>query len=313
MRIVVTGAAGFIGSVLSERLIAAGHAVTGIDCFHPYYDKAIKQSNLKNLRASGAFTFLESNLLETTPEFFLTCDIIFHLAGQPGVRASWGESFSEYVVNNIQVTQRLLEIVKQAPSLRKFVFASSSSVYGSCRDHPLKEDACLRPVSPYGVTKLAAENLCSIYRDSYGVPVTSLRYFTAYGPRQRPDMAFHKFFRAILEKKPITVFGDGTQTRDFTFVSDIAEATMAAGLTFAPESCRTMNIGAGKSIPLNRVFDYLAEITGRKPILQFRGEERGDMRDTLADITTAREVLGFSPRVEVYDGLKQQYEWMRLA
>ncbi len=214
------------------------------------------------------------------------------------------------MVNNIQVTQRLLEIVKQSPSLRKFVFASSSSVYGTCRDYPLKETAHPNPVSPYGVTKLAAEHLCSMYRDSYGVPVTSLRYFTAYGPRQRPDMAFHKFFRAVMEHGPIVVYGDGNQTRDFTFVTDIAEATMVAGLDFSRASCRTMNIGAGSSMPLNRIFGYLGDITGQKPKILYRADERGDMRDTLADITVAREVLGFSPNVAVFDGLARQYEWM---
>ena len=310
MHAIVTGAAGFIGSTLSEKLIGAGHRVTGIDCFHTYYDRNIKEGNLRQLRENKAFTFHESNLLNTGPDILLSGDIIYHLAAQPGVRASWGESFSEYVVNNIQVTQRILEIVKGASSLKKFVFASSSSVYGACRDYPLKETAHPNPVSPYGVTKLAAEHLCSMYRDSYGVPVTSLRYFTAYGPRQRPDMAFHKFFRAVMEHKPIVVYGDGNQTRDFTFVSDIAEATMAAGLDFTTASCRTINIGAGSSMPLNRIFGYLSEITGSKPEIQYRADERGDMRDTLADITAAREVLGYSPKMAVYDGLERQYEWM---
>jgi len=311
MHCLVTGAAGFIGSTLSERLIADGHMVTGIDCLHPYYDRRIKSANLARLLNSFAFTFVESDLLETEPSPFLSCDIIFHLAGQPGVRASWGTSFNDYVTNNIQSTQRLLEIVKDSSSLKKFVFASSSSVYGNCPEHPLRETARPSPISPYGVTKLTAEHLCSLYRESYGIPVTSLRYFTVYGPRQRPDMAFSRFFLAALLNQPITIYGDGDQTRDFTYIDDIVGATVKAGMTFAGDSLRVMNIGAGSSTPLNRVFDHIADIVGTKPVVHYAEAERGDMRDTLADIGTAREVLEYEPSVELIDGLRRQYKWMR--
>ena len=311
VNILVTGAAGFIGSTLSERLVAAGHTVTGIDCFHNYYDRRIKTANLQELRTRGGFTFIESNLLETPSAHFLDHEVIYHLAGQPGVRASWGASFTEYVTNNIEVTQRLLEIVKQSAALRKFVFASSSSVYGSCCQYPLTETAMLTPVSPYGVTKLTAEQLCSLYHHNFGTPTASLRFFTVYGPRQRPDMAFHRFIKAILSGAPITVYGDGAQTRDFTYVDDIVTGTMQAGFTFTRDSCRVMNIGGGKRTPLNRVFDHLAEITGTKPVIQYRDTEKGDMRDTLADITVARDILGYDPQFDLYEGLLHEYEWFR--
>jgi nucleoside-diphosphate-sugar epimerase len=309
--ILVTGAAGFIGSTLSEQLIAAGHRVTGIDCFHEYYDHRLKEMNLAALTASSAFTFVPGNLLDVDPAFFRTCDVIFHLADIPGVRTSWGESFPYYAANNIQVTQRMLDIVKDSTRLRKFVFASSSSVYGDAGSLPLREDARPQPLSPYGATKLAAEHLCTLYRTNYNLPVTSLRIFSVYGPRQRPDMAFNRFIRAILTGRPITVYGDGEQTRDFTYIDDIVTATMRAGLTFTPESCKVMNIGSGKRTPLNRVFAHLADITGRKPTIQYRSTEKGDMRDTQADITLAGSILGYNPRFDLYDGLRREYEWFR--
>jgi nucleoside-diphosphate-sugar epimerase len=311
MRIIVTGAAGFIGSTLSESLIGEGFDVTGIDCFTGYYHPATKRANLVNLSKSERFSLIESDLMDVDSGLIQDAEVIFHLAGQPGVRASWGKQFADYVHHNILTTQRLLETVKDSHSLKRLVFASSSSIYGNCVELPLREDSLPGPVSPYGVTKLTAEHLCSLYRANYGIPAVSLRYFSVYGPRQRPDMAFNRFFRAALAGGALTVFGDGSQTRDFTYVEDIVRATKAAGFAEIPEEAAVMNIGSGRSIPLAGVIDLIGEITGRNIEIEYSGFEKGDMRDTFADISMAREILGYSPQMEMRDGLREEYEWMK--
>ena len=223
----MTGAAGFIGSNLSENLIDSGNHVIGVDCFTDYYPKEQKLANLKNLLSHGSFTFLEEDIVSLNLDKLLEgIDYVFHEAAQPGVRSSWGSNFEVYTRNNISATQRLLEASRKV-KLKKFVYASSSSVYGDC-PLPMREDRLTRPVSPYGVSKLAAEHLCYLYWKNYAIPTVSLRYFTVFGPRQRPDMAFNRFIRAILKGDEITVFGNGSQTRDFTYVSDIVQANVLA-------------------------------------------------------------------------------------
>jgi nucleoside-diphosphate-sugar epimerase len=229
MNVLVTGAAGFIGSTLATKLTDNGASVTGLDCFTDYYGRDIKEHNLAALRSRPNFRFVETTLQQADlPALLQGVTHVYHLAAQAGVRKSWGDDFRTYTTHNIDATQRLLEAVKGHP-LTRFVYASSSSVYGDVATIPMRETAYVQPVSPYGVTKLAAEHLCHLYFVNHGVPTVSLRYFTVYGPRQRPDMGFHRFIRAALLEQPITLFGDGEQSRDFTFVDDIVAATMAAG------------------------------------------------------------------------------------
>ena len=228
MKAVVTGAAGFIGSHLSERLLADGHDVVGIDCFTDYYRRARKEQNLEVARSHRNFSFEELDLVDADLTAALEgADVVYHLAGQPGVRPSWGHQFDRYVRDNIIATQRLLEHLKES-SLKRLVFAGSSSVYGDAEAFPTRESALPRPVSPYGVTKLAAEHLANLYTRNFGIPAVSVRYFTVYGPRQRPDMAFARFMRALADGEPIEVYGDGEQTREFTYVSDAVEGTVKA-------------------------------------------------------------------------------------
>jgi UDP-glucose 4-epimerase len=247
MHALVTGVAGFIGSHLAERLLQRGWSVRGVDAFIDYYPRPIKEKNLQGALGQDAFSFFEENLVETDCSRLLEgVDVVFHLAAQAGVRKSWGESFQVYTANNIDATQRLLEAAaRSAQPVRAFVFASSSSVYGDVDTFPMREDGPTRPISPYGVTKLACEALCSLYHKAYGVPTTSLRYFTVFGPRQRPDMAFNRFIEAMLKGERLEVFGDGEQTRDFTYVTDAVEATIAAADRSRPGA--VYNIGGGSS------------------------------------------------------------------
>ena len=310
MKIVVTGVAGFIGSFLAEKLIDTGHHVTGIDNFNGYYTPTIKRINIRNFLYSKSFTLLEQNLLTDDTSMFADYDYIFHLAGQPGVRSSWGSDFQGYVDHNILVTQKILESIKESSTLKRFVFASSSSVYGNARELPLRETTVLSPVSPYGVTKLTAEHLCSVYSGTFGLPIVCLRFFTVYGPRQRPDMAFHRFFRARLMQKDITVFGDGSQTRDFTFVDDIVTGAMSAA--FSPLNSRftIFNLGSGRRISLKKVIDIIGGITGEPLRISYTPFEKGDMSDTLADISQAVSQLGYTPGVDLVDGLKAEWAWI---
>lgn len=308
----VTGAAGFIGSHLCERLLQAGHRVVGLDAFTDYYPRSVKEANLATLRTRPDLRFLEVDLVRADlAPVVAEADFIFHQAGQPGVRASWGKDFDVYVEDNIRATQRLLEAARGSTRLQRLVFASSSSVYGEARDLPLREESPTRPYSPYGVTKLAAEHLCALYHSNHGLPTVALRYFTVYGPRQRPDMGFHKFIRAALSDRPIVLYGDGEQTRDFTYVADAVEANW---LALAPRAVgEVFNVGGGSRCSVNQVLASLEEILGRPIRRDHRPTQPGDVRHTWADTTRAREVLGFSPRVSLREGLARQVEWLRMT
>ncbi|HLE81824.1 MAG TPA: NAD-dependent epimerase/dehydratase family protein [Dehalococcoidia bacterium] len=308
----VTGVAGFIGSHLAERLLREGHRVVGVDAFTDYYPRTVKMANLSALLGDSGFRLVELNMAQADlGPVVAEADFIFHQAGQPGVRASWGTEFGVYVESNVLATQRLLEAVRGSARLRRLVFASSSSVYGQSQDLPLREESLPQPFSPYGVTKLAAEHLCLLYHANYGVPAVALRYFTVYGPRQRPDMGFHKFIQAALQDRPIVVYGDGEQTRDFTYVSDAVEANC---LALAPAANgQVLNIGGGSRSSVNQVLTTLGEILGRPIRREQRPPQPGDVRHTWADTTRARDILGFSPRVSLQEGLAQQVEWLRMS
>jgi UDP-glucose 4-epimerase len=309
MRALVTGAAGFIGSTLAERLLADGADVVGIDCFTDYYPRAIKERNLAAVANRPGFRFVESRIQDADLAALLADRThVFHLAAQAGVRKSWGKDFTVYTVNNIEATQVLLEAAAAQRSLERFVYASSSSVYGDNVAIPMREDALPQPVSPYGVSKLAAEQLCYLYFVNYQVPTVSLRYFTVYGPRQRPDMGFHKFLRATLTGEPISVFGDGEQTRDFTFVHDAVSATIAAGRIGVPG--RVYNIGGGSRVSVNDVLDIIGRVSGRTPIVRVDAAQKGDMRHTYADTSLARADLKFAPSVTLEQGLAAEYQWL---
>jgi nucleoside-diphosphate-sugar epimerase len=308
MKALVTGTAGFIGSTLSTALTDAGTEVVGLDCFTDYYARDIKEGNLAPLLERANFTFVEDALQTTDLESLLEgVTHVFHLAAQAGVRKSWGDDFRTYTSHNVDCTQRLLEAVKDRP-ISRFVYASSSSVYGDVATIPMREDAYVQPVSPYGVTKLAAEHLCHLYNVNYGVPTVSLRFFTVYGPRQRPDMGFHRFIRAALTGEPISLYGDGEQTRDFTFVGDIVAATRAAGDRGTPGA--VYNIGGGSRVSINHVLDLIGRLTGRTLDIRRYESQKGDMRDTFADTTRARADLGFAPSHSLESGLAAECDWL---
>jgi UDP-glucose 4-epimerase len=308
MKALVTGVAGFIGSTLADQLVRDGADVVGIDCFTDYYPRPIKERNLAALMPHRAFRFVESRLQEADLAGLLADRThVFHLAAQAGVRKSWGRDFGVYTANNIDATQMLLEACVRRP-IARLVYASSSSVYGDNVPMPMTEDALPQPVSPYGVSKLAAEQLCYLYQVNYGVPAVSLRYFTVYGPRQRPDMGFYKFLRATLLGQPITVFGDGEQTRDFTFVQDAVSATMAAATKGVPG--RVYNIGGGSRVTINQVIEMIGRVAGRRPTLSVDSAQKGDMRHTYADTTLARADLGFAPTVGLEEGLAAEHRWL---
>lgn len=308
MNALVTGAAGFIGSHLVERLIEAGATVTGIDSFTDHYPRELKARNLARLRGAAGFTLVESSLADADLSTLLDgITHVFHLAAQAGVRKSWGRDFHVYTVNNVEATQVLLEACVGMP-IERLVYASSSSVYGDEVPLPMREDVRLQPVSPYGVTKLAAEQLCHLYHVNHGVPAVSLRYFTVYGPRQRPDMGFSRFLHAVVRGDAVPQFGDGKQTRDFTFVADAVTATVAAAARGKPGA--VYNIGGGSRIELLDVFELIRRITGRPLRVEQIAAQRGDMRNTYADTTRARAELAFAPTVTLEEGLRAQYDWM---
>ena len=309
MKCLVTGAAGFVGSTLSEKLLELGHEVIGVDCFTDYYDVEIKRANIKSALGSSGYNFIEADLLDVDLSKLLAgVDWVFHQAAQPGVRMSWGSFFDVYTRNNILATQRLLEAAKES-SIRRLVYASSSSVYGDSPDLPLKETARPQPISPYGVTKLAAEHLCYLYFVNYGVPTTSLRYFTVYGPRQRPDMGFHKFIKSALNGEEIVIFGDGEQTRDFTYIADAVAANIQAAGADGAEG-RVFNIGGGSRISVNAVMDILIGLIGQINVRHIE-DQKGDVRHTMSDTTAAREILGYAPKVDIKEGLAREVEWMK--
>ncbi len=303
----VTGCAGFIGSNLTERLLAEGYRVVGVDCFTDYYARQLKERNLAYSREHPGFRLLEADLVDL--QEFPEVDYVFHQAAQAGVRGSWGAAFDTYLHHNILATQRLLEFYK-GRQLRKFVYASSSSVYGDA-EGVMREERPLHPVSPYGVTKLAGEHLCTLYAKSYGMPTISLRYFTVYGPRQRPDMAINKFVRALLDGTEITIFGDGEQTRDFTYVADVVEANFRAsqsGLVGA-----SLNVGGGSPISVNGLIRMLEAAAGKKARVRHVEQQKGDVAHTWADIGRAQVGLGWQPGTELEKGLRQYLEWVAAA
>ncbi len=309
MKCIVTGVAGFIGSHLAERILRDKHSVIGIDCFTDYYPREFKENNLRNLRSRPEFDFWEVNLLDADlPAFFRNVDVVFHLAAQAGVRASWGEQFRIYTDLNVLGTQRVLEAALEA-GVKRVVYASSSSVYGDVNTFPMRVTDTPHPVSPYGVTKLAAEHLCVLYTKNFNLPTVSLRYFTVYGPRQRPDMAFHIFGKALLSGNAPQFFGNGHQTRDFTFVSDAVEATYSAGIAQGVEG-RVFNVGGGSRVSLLDVWEILKKISGKQVTPVFMETQKGDVRHTAADITPAQKYLDYQPEIPLEIGLEREFRWL---
>ena len=309
MRLVVTGACGFIGSHLCDRLLAAGHEVVGIDGYVPFYPREMKERNIAKARASANFT-LHETLIEKAAELasiLKGASAIYHLAAQAGVRASWGDDFAGYVEHNVLGTQKLLEAAVQA-GVPRMIYASSSSVYGDVKELPLRESMALSPVSPYGVTKLAAEHLVHLYGKASNLSVTSLRFFTVYGPRQRPDMAFHRFLKAVRDSQPITLYGDGEQTRDFTFIADLIDVLQVSLVQGKPGL--VYNVGGGQRISVLKVLETIATVTGREVRIDGQAGQKGDMRDTLADTAQAARDLGFLPKTPLAAGLKAEWEWI---
>ncbi len=309
MRLLVTGVAGFIGSTLAESLLAAGHEIVGVDCFTPNYAASIKRENLAGPLGSARFRFVEADLRHAPIDPLLDgVSHVVHLAALPGVRASWGDAFRDYAEHNVLATQRLLESLRRHP-VDRAVVASSSSVYGVPARFPTPEDEPPRPLSPYGVTKAATDSLLHAYRATFGIPVTALRYFTVYGPRQRPDMGMHYFFDAALRGTAVSIYGDGEQTRDFTFVEDAVRATEAALTRPTPELA--YNIGGGRRVTLNEVLARIESVTGKRIERRNVAPPPGDPRDTSADVAKARRDLGYEPRTDLTEGLRRQWEWQR--
>ena len=309
MLVLVTGAAGFIGSTLADRLLAEGHRVTALDSFHPYYPRAVKERNAAALRAHPRCRFLEMDL--ATADIAPALDgveSVVHLAAVPGVRASWGETFRDYLDANVLATQRLLEASRARP-LHAWIYGSSASVYGDDALAPVDESHLPAPHSPYGVTKLAGEHLAHLYRRNHAVPVVSLRYFSVYGPRERPDKAIQSFLVAARDGTPVRVLGDGSQRRDFTFVGDAVDATVRA-LERSPVG-ETMNVARGRTVALAQVLETVERVTGR-PLRVLRAErEAGDVRVTSARIDRARRVLGWEPATDLEDGVARQWAEVR--
>lgn len=308
VRALVTGCAGFIGSHLTESLLQGGAAVLGVDCFNDNYARPQKLRNIERARDWRQFDFVPIDLARgDLADVAESVEVIFHLAAEPGVRTSWGGRFESYVRNNVVATQHLLEAAASTHAPR-FVYASSSSVYGNDVPLPTREHSLPRPVSPYGVTKLSGEHLCLAYHANLGLDVVVLRYFSAYGPRQRPDMAFARFFNAILADRPLEVLGTGEQSRDFTFVSDIVAATVAAAS--APKtSGKIFNVGGGSRVPLQHALSIIADTVGRRPQVITRDVYAGDVLDSWADISQAKKYLGYEPETELASGLQQQWAW----
>ncbi|MBM3320116.1 MAG: NAD-dependent epimerase/dehydratase family protein [Candidatus Eisenbacteria bacterium] len=308
-RALVTGAAGFVGSHVVEMLLASGAEVVGVDAFTDAYDPRMKEENLREARSAAGFRLVREDLNAIDLNRLLEgIDVVFHLAAQAGVRASWGRDFERYVNANILATQRLLEAAREQP-IRRFVFASSSSVYGETDRLPVREDAPKRPHSPYGVTKLAAENLGHLYRRNHGVPFVALRYFTVIGPRQRPDMAPYRLVEAAFGGEPFPIFGTGEQTRDFTFVEDAARATIRAGERETESG--VFNIGGGARITLNEAIRLVEESAGRAVARRSADWQKGDVRDTWADCAAAARELEFGASVSVKEAIERLVRWYR--
>jgi UDP-glucose 4-epimerase len=303
----VTGVAGFIGSHLAETLLQEGFTVIGLDSFTDYYPPVYKRANIQGFLTHPRFSLLESDLSKALQLPSEPVDYIFHLAAQPGVRNSWGDGFETYVDRNVIATQRLLECIRNR-AIRRFIFASSSSVYGAAERFPIVETDPLRPLSPYGVTKAAAENLCFAYSREFDIPVSSLRFFSVYGPRQRPDMAFHRFMHAILQRRPITIFGSGTESRDYTYVGDVVRALIACLRT---SGNGVFNIAGGCVVSLDECAEVLRQVTGMHIELKRMERQKGDPAATHADTSRARQDLKFIPAVSFVEGVRTQWEWIR--
>jgi nucleoside-diphosphate-sugar epimerase len=306
MKCLVTGAAGFVGSHLCERLLRDGHSVVGLDAFIPFYPRPLKEANLAPLLAQPAFRFLPLDLRhDPLGPSVEGVEAVFHLAAMPGLTRSWTE-FDLYQSCNLTATHRLLEAVAGAPGLRRFLYASTSSVYGryGCGDEQLPT----RPASPYGVTKLAAEHLCRAQAEEHGLPLVVLRYFSVYGPRQRPDMGYHRFVRALLRGEPVTVYGDGLQSRGNTYVEDCVEATVLA-LQAAPGE--VYNVGGGETATVWEILEKLERLLGCRALVRSEPARAGDQRFTGADAGRLTRHLGWRPRVGLDEGLARQVEWQR--
>jgi len=283
-----------------------------VDSFTDFYSRAIKEDNLLVSRSSDRFRFVDSDLLDlrerdsTLSQAFRHADYIFHLAAQAGVRGSWGSSFEEYVINNVLATQLVLESVRESEA-KRLIYASSSSVYGNATSFPLREDYACAPVSPYGATKLMCEHLSAAYESNFGVQSTGLRFFTVFGPRQRPDMSFHKFIRSALLRKPITVYGDGSQTRDFTFVGDIVDAILSAAVS---THVGPVNVGGGCQVPLTEAMGVIEDLTGERLEITYAPVQHGDVRHTAADLTLASSTLGYTPHTGLREGMALEASWI---
>jgi len=306
MRCVVTGAAGFIGSHLCERLLADGHAVTGIDCFTDYYPRTVKERNLATLRDKPHFTFRELDLSAGVPaDAVAGAEWVFHLAAMPGLARSWLD-FDSYNRNNLTATHRLLESLKGSPTLKRMIYASTSSVYGKYASGD--ESLPTKPSSPYGITKLAGEQLCRVYGDEFGVPGVVLRFFSVYGPRQRPEMGYHLFINAILQGKPITLTGDGLQVRGNTYITDCVDATVRATQALPGE---TFNLGGGELVTVLEVLKKLERITGKPALIERHPPRKGDQLATGADVTKLTRHVGWKPTTGIDEGLAKQVEWQK--
>jgi nucleoside-diphosphate-sugar epimerase len=309
MKVLITGVAGFVGSHLAEKLLSENYDVVGIDKFLDNYPRRFKQKNLEPSLKHRNFKFLEEDLLGLNlRELLKDVSYVFHLAAQPGVRSSWGDEFIQYSQNNIMATQVLLEAGKES-GVKKIVYASSSSVYGDTDDLPMREDGNTRPVSPYGVSKLAAEHLCYLYWKAYGVPTVSLRFFTVYGPRQRPDMFFHIFMDRLRKNQEVPLYDDGEQTRDFTYCGDIVDGLLGAAVY--PGAGEVFNLGGGTESSVVNAIHIVEKISGRKAKLKTFERQKGDVRHTRARLDSAREKLGYRPKVSLEEGLRQQWHWIQ--
>jgi UDP-glucuronate 4-epimerase len=304
---VITGCAGFIGSHLAERCVARGDRVIGLDLLTDYYDVDQKWANLDRLSSLPGFEFVETDLAAGFDDYAEQADVVFHQAGQPGVRASWRDQFDEYLSRNVQATQRVLEACVRR-GVDRVVYASSSSVYGNAEHYPVDETMLPQPFSPYGVTKLAAEHLCSLYASNFGLSVVSLRYFTVYGPRQRPDMATHRLFEAALDGTPFPLFGTGEQLRDFTFVGDVVGANLLAAEVDVPPGL-VANIAGGGECSMLELISTIEEIAGKRIEIDHRDPVRGDVRRTGGLTDVAHDELGWTPETALRDGLAIQHRW----
>lgn len=311
MRALVTGVAGFVGSTLAKQLLREGHEVVGIDVLTDYYEVSIKRGNLASIPTAG-FTFHQADL-NTVDLGALLADVdwVFHQAGQPGVRMSWGKDFAIYVRQNIEATQRLLEAAKDAPRLKRLVYASSSSIYGNAERYPTSEDDRPQPVSPYGVTKLAAEHLCSLYASNFGVPTVSLRYFTVYGPGQRTDMAFTRFVRAAVLDELISIYGTGEQIRDFTYVEDVVAANIAAASTDAVPPGTVLNVAGGSNVSVLDTLRIISDLNGKPLRVEHTESVKGDVFRTGGDTAKIARVLGWKPTVTIEEGLARHLDWAK--